>query len=192
MMIYSSHYSVSNIKLAAIDGTVCVPCHCQMMVWVFARIIILYKDTCMFAGGETLSIKRLNRSLLHVMICLLKKTPRIFCSWSEYMYWMFAGFSILCTDTFGRVDILCIKYLLIYLQGDKNHDTWIFTLAILLSSTFVYNSQGTIDQNAIDGLQYPVGRPFTFYILHFIVKVIYKFEVSVCDAACQRSKKPYF
>ncbi len=53
-----------------------------------------------------------------------------------------------------------------YLQGDRNHDTWIFTLAILLSSTFVYNSQGTIDQNAIDGLQYPEGR-HAFYILHF-------------------------
>jgi len=38
-------------------------------------------------------------------------------------------------------------------KGDPTHDAWIFTLAILLSSTFVYNSQGSIDQKALDYLQ---------------------------------------
>lgn len=40
-------------------------------------------------------------------------------------------------------------------QGDERHDTWIFCLAVLLSSTLVYNSMGTIDNNALEKLQYP-------------------------------------
>lgn len=41
------------------------------------------------------------------------------------------------------------------LQGNTKNDTWIFVLAILLSSTLIYNSKGTIDQQAMDQLQYP-------------------------------------
>ncbi|ROL49849.1 Guanylate-binding protein 1 [Anabarilius grahami] len=39
-------------------------------------------------------------------------------------------------------------------QGDSKHDTKIFSLAVLLSSTLVLNSQGTIDNRAIEELQY--------------------------------------
>ena len=35
---------------------------------------------------------------------------------------------------------------------DENHDTRIFLLALLLSSYFVYNSMGTIDENALQNL----------------------------------------
>lgn len=35
---------------------------------------------------------------------------------------------------------------------DQNHDTRIFLLALLLSSYFVYNSMGTIDETAIQNL----------------------------------------
>lgn len=44
-------------------------------------------------------------------------------------------------------------------QGDNQNDSWIFSLAILLSSTFVYNSMGTINQQAMDQLQYPFHVP---------------------------------
>ena len=37
-------------------------------------------------------------------------------------------------------------------KADRNHDIWIFSLAILLSSTFVYNSMGTINNNALNDL----------------------------------------
>ncbi|GCC39784.1 hypothetical protein chiPu_0023406 [Chiloscyllium punctatum] len=40
-------------------------------------------------------------------------------------------------------------------KGDHTNDCWIFSLAVLLSSTFVYNSVGTIDQYALEKLQYP-------------------------------------
>ncbi|XP_074077823.1 uncharacterized protein LOC141512630 isoform X2 [Macrotis lagotis] len=39
-------------------------------------------------------------------------------------------------------------------KGDNSNDSWIFALAVLLSSTFVYNSMGTINQQAIDQLYY--------------------------------------
>lgn len=35
---------------------------------------------------------------------------------------------------------------------DQNHDVRIFTLAILLSSYFIYNSMGNIDENALNQL----------------------------------------
>ncbi|XP_077192888.1 guanylate-binding protein 3-like isoform X2 [Paroedura picta] len=39
-------------------------------------------------------------------------------------------------------------------KGDSQNDSWIFVLAVLLSSTLVYNSIGTIDQHAMDQLHY--------------------------------------
>ncbi|XP_035293485.1 guanylate-binding protein 4-like [Cricetulus griseus] len=39
-------------------------------------------------------------------------------------------------------------------KGDNQNDCWIFALAILLSSTFVYNSMGPINQQAMDQLHY--------------------------------------
>ncbi|XP_044846577.1 guanylate-binding protein 1-like [Mauremys mutica] len=39
-------------------------------------------------------------------------------------------------------------------KGDPKHDTWIFTLAVLLSSTLVYNSKGTIDQDSMNKLHF--------------------------------------
>ncbi|XP_047382603.1 guanylate-binding protein 4-like [Sciurus carolinensis] len=39
-------------------------------------------------------------------------------------------------------------------KGDSKNDNWIFALAVLLSSTFVYNSMGTIDHQALEQLHY--------------------------------------
>ncbi|XP_051855996.1 guanylate-binding protein 1-like [Antechinus flavipes] len=39
-------------------------------------------------------------------------------------------------------------------KGDNKNDTWIFALAVLLSSTFVYNSMGTINQQAMEDIYY--------------------------------------
>jgi hypothetical protein len=38
------------------------------------------------------------------------------------------------------------------LDEDSNHDVRIFSLAILLSSSFIYNSMGSIDENALSNL----------------------------------------
>ncbi|XP_076976464.1 guanylate-binding protein 1-like [Tamandua tetradactyla] len=50
---------------------------------------------------------------------------------------------LLDTEGLGDVD-----------KGDNKNDSWIFALAVLLSSTFVYNSMGTINQQAMDQLHY--------------------------------------
>ncbi|KAF4115017.1 guanylate-binding protein 4-like isoform X2 [Onychostoma macrolepis] len=50
---------------------------------------------------------------------------------------------LLDTEGLGDVD-----------KGDSKHDTKIFSLSVLLSSTLVLNSQGTIDNRAIEELQY--------------------------------------
>jgi hypothetical protein len=38
------------------------------------------------------------------------------------------------------------------LDEDSNHDVRIFSLSILLSSFFLYNSVGSIDENALSSL----------------------------------------
>jgi len=38
------------------------------------------------------------------------------------------------------------------LDEDSNHDVRIFSLAILISSYFLYNSVGSIDENALSSL----------------------------------------
>jgi len=40
------------------------------------------------------------------------------------------------------------------LDEDQNHDVRIFSLALLLSSFFVYNSMGSIDENALSSLSF--------------------------------------
>ncbi|KAM4014688.1 guanylate-binding protein 7-like [Anomaloglossus baeobatrachus] len=39
-------------------------------------------------------------------------------------------------------------------KGNSQNDSWIFALAVLLSSTLVFNSIGTIDQQAMDQIHY--------------------------------------
>ncbi|KAL8219638.1 UNVERIFIED_CONTAM: hypothetical protein K2H54_029834 [Gekko kuhli] len=43
-------------------------------------------------------------------------------------------------------------------KGDSQNDSWIFALAVLLSSTLVYNSLGIIDQQAMNQLQRRRGK----------------------------------
>ncbi|XP_062843678.1 guanylate-binding protein 1-like [Trichomycterus rosablanca] len=55
------------------------------------------------------------------------------------------GQTLVLLDTEGLGDIE---------KGDEKHDTWIFCLAVLLSSTLVYNSLGVIDNTALEKLHY--------------------------------------
>ncbi|XP_061876190.1 guanylate-binding protein 1-like [Colius striatus] len=55
------------------------------------------------------------------------------------------GHTLVLLDTEGLADVD---------KGDTQNDTWIFVLAVLLSSTLVYNSKGTIDQEAMNKLHY--------------------------------------
>ncbi|XP_068280610.1 guanylate-binding protein 1-like [Nyctibius grandis] len=57
------------------------------------------------------------------------------------------GHTLVLLDTEGQGDVE---------KGDNKNDTWIFVLTVLLSSTLIYNSKGTIDQQAMDQLHYVV------------------------------------
>uniref|UniRef100_A0A8C5RA80 GB1/RHD3-type G domain-containing protein n=1 Tax=Leptobrachium leishanense TaxID=445787 RepID=A0A8C5RA80_9ANUR len=60
------------------------------------------------------------------------------------------GYTLVLLDTEGLGDVE---------KGDSTNDAWIFSLAVLLSSTMVFNSVGTIDQNAMER-QHLGGREF--------------------------------
>ncbi|XP_028922506.1 guanylate-binding protein 1-like [Ornithorhynchus anatinus] len=55
------------------------------------------------------------------------------------------GHTLLLLDTEGLGDVE---------KGDSENDHWLFSLAVLLSSTLVYNSMKTIDQNALEKLHF--------------------------------------
>nr|XP_045245219.1 guanylate-binding protein 1-like [Macaca fascicularis] len=59
---------------------------------------------------------------------------------------------LLDTEGLGDVEKVRLKDPI----GNNQNDSWIFALAVLLSSTFVYNSMGIINQQAMDQLQYPL------------------------------------
>ncbi|XP_066499909.1 guanylate-binding protein 1-like isoform X2 [Hoplias malabaricus] len=63
---------------------------------------------------------------------------------------------LLDTEGLGDVD-----------KGDEKHDVWIFCMAVLLSSTLVYNSLGTIDNTALEKL-------------HYVTKLTEHIKVSSC------------
>ncbi|XP_021013943.1 guanylate-binding protein 4-like [Mus caroli] len=54
-------------------------------------------------------------------------------------------FTLVLLDTEGLGDVE---------KGDPKNDSWIFALAVLLSSTFVYNSMSTINHQALEQLHY--------------------------------------
>lgn len=53
-------------------------------------------------------------------------------------------------------------------DSDVNHDTRIFALAILLASTFVYNSVGAIDEGALESLGLVVNLTKFIKLKYFI------------------------
>ncbi|MBN3270783.1 GBP1 protein, partial [Polyodon spathula] len=55
------------------------------------------------------------------------------------------GHTLVLLDTEGLGDVE---------KGDQKNDNWIFTLAVLLSSTLVYNSMGTITDSSVQNLHY--------------------------------------
>lgn len=45
------------------------------------------------------------------------------------------------------------------MEKDETYDAKIFALSVLLSSYFIYNSMGVIDEGALDKLSYPFLKP---------------------------------
>ena len=64
--------------------------------------------------------------------------------------------TLLLLDTEGLGDVE---------KGDKDHDAWLYTLTVLLSSTLIYNSMKTIDDDALTKLEYPCYKLISHLIL---------------------------
>jgi len=58
------------------------------------------------------------------------------------------------------------------MDENKNHDTRIFTLAVLLSSFFIYNSKGAIDENALQNMSMVVNLANNIQVKEFTDKIV--------------------
>eukprot|EP00341_Mesodinium_pulex_P002839 CAMPEP_0116933340 /NCGR_PEP_ID=MMETSP0467-20121206/28986_1 /TAXON_ID=283647 /ORGANISM="Mesodinium pulex, Strain SPMC105" /LENGTH=263 /DNA_ID=CAMNT_0004614217 /DNA_START=267 /DNA_END=1058 /DNA_ORIENTATION=- len=54
---------------------------------------------------------------------------------------------------------------------NKNHDIRIFILSVLLSSLFIYNSKGTIDENALQNMSLVINLANSFKVKEFSDKI---------------------
>lgn len=61
---------------------------------------------------------------------------------------------------------------------NKNHDSRIFTLAVLLSSFFIYNSKGAIDENALQNMSMVVNLANNIQVKEFTDKIASVREVN--------------
>ena len=69
--------------------------------------------------------------------------------------WMWATPLVGFTEDGERINVIVVDTEGIAgLDEDINHDDRIFTLALLLSSFFIYNSMGSIDENALSNLSF--------------------------------------
>ncbi|XP_048020760.1 guanylate-binding protein 1-like [Megalobrama amblycephala] len=77
------------------------------------------------------------------------------------------GHTLVLLDTEGLGDVK---------KGDSKNDGWIFSLAVLLSSTLVYNSRGTIDNNAVENL-------------HYVTELTEQIKISSAEAADEEEEE---
>jgi len=61
---------------------------------------------------------------------------------------------------------------------NKNHDTRIFTLAVLLSSFFIFNSKGAIDENALQNMSMVVNLANNIQVKEFTDRIVNVSEVN--------------
>ena len=66
-------------------------------------------------------------------------------------------------------------YNVFWFQGDTKNDNWIFAMAVLLSSTLVYNSMGTIDNRAPENLQYPSHYALFYSYAYMLIELYISF-----------------
>ncbi|XP_067308596.1 guanylate-binding protein 2-like isoform X2 [Pseudorasbora parva] len=131
---------VENVK-----GSLCV---CKSAIELLSRIkepVVVVSVVGLYRTGKSYLMNRLagQQSGFALGNTIESKTKGI---------WMWCvphpkeeGHTLVLLDTEGLGDVD---------KGDSKNDSWIFCLAVLLSSTLVYNSRGTIDNNAVENLHY--------------------------------------
>ncbi|XP_051747571.1 guanylate-binding protein 1-like [Ctenopharyngodon idella] len=127
------------------DGKLCVQQSALQILQQIQQPVVVVAVVGLYRTGKSYLMNRLARQQTGFALgsTVESKTKGI---------WMWcvdhptkAGTTLVLLDTEGLGDVD---------KGDPKHDTKIFSLAVLLSSTLVLNSQGTIDNRAIEELQY--------------------------------------
>ncbi|XP_067283823.1 guanylate-binding protein 4-like [Pseudorasbora parva] len=127
------------------DGKLCVQQSAQQILQQIQQPVVVVAVVGLYRTGKSYLMNRLagKQTGFALGSTIESKTKGI---------WMWcvphptrAGTTLVLLDTEGLGDVD---------KGDSKHDTNIFCLAVLLSSTLVYNSRGTIDNRAIEELQY--------------------------------------
>ncbi|XP_048011468.1 guanylate-binding protein 1-like [Megalobrama amblycephala] len=127
------------------DGKLCVPQPALRILQQIQQPVVVVAVVGLYRTGKSYLMNRLagQQTGFALGSTIESKTKGI---------WMWcvdhptkAGTTLVLLDTEGLGDVD---------KGDSKHDTNIFCLAVLLSSTLVYNSRGTIDNRAVEELQY--------------------------------------
>ncbi|XP_051984796.1 guanylate-binding protein 1-like isoform X1 [Xyrauchen texanus] len=128
-----------------VNGSLCV---CKDTIEFLSRInepVVVVSVVGLYRTGKSYLMNRLARQQSGFALgnTIESKTKGIW-MWCV-PHPLIEGQTLVLLDTEGLGDVN---------KGDSKNDGWIFCLAVLLSSTLVYNSRGTIDNNALEQLHY--------------------------------------
>ncbi|ROJ35279.1 Guanylate-binding protein 1 [Anabarilius grahami] len=128
-----------------VNGSLCI---CKDAIELLSRIsepVVVVSVVGLYRTGKSYLMNRLagQQSGFALGNTIESKTKGIWMWCVPHPYKEGHTLVLLDTEGLGDVD-----------KGDSKNDGWIFCLAVLLSSTLVYNSRGTIDNNAVENLHY--------------------------------------
>ncbi|XP_067218632.1 guanylate-binding protein 3-like isoform X2 [Chanodichthys erythropterus] len=128
-----------------VNGSLCV---CKGAIEFLSRIkepVVVVSVVGLYRTGKSYLMNRLagQQSGFALGNTIESKTKGIWMWCVPHPYKEGHTLVLLDTEGLGDVD-----------KGDSKNDGWIFCLAVLLSSTLVYNSRGTIDNDAVEKLHY--------------------------------------
>ncbi|XP_067218443.1 guanylate-binding protein 1-like [Chanodichthys erythropterus] len=128
-----------------VNGSLCV---CKGAIEFLSRIkepVVVVSVVGLYRTGKSYLMNRLagQQSGFALGNTIESKTKGIWMWCVPHPYKEGHTLVLLDTEGLGDVD-----------KGDSKNDGWIFCLAVLLSSTLVYNSRGTINNDAVEKLHY--------------------------------------
>ncbi|KAK7122120.1 hypothetical protein R3I93_023056 [Phoxinus phoxinus] len=127
------------------DGTLCVQRSALQILQQIQQPVVVVAVVGLYRTGKSYLMNRLagKQAGFALGSTIESKTKGIWMWCVSHPTKIGTTLVLLDTEGLGDVD-----------KGDSKHDTKIFSLAVLLSSTIVVNSRGTIDNRAIEELQY--------------------------------------
>ncbi|KAM9439442.1 guanylate-binding protein 2-like isoform 1-T6 [Clarias gariepinus] len=128
-----------------VDGSLCVNAGAVEHLSKYNQPVVVVSVVGLYRTGKSYILNRLagKQTGFALGSTIESKTKGIWMWCVPHPY--NAGQTLVLLDTEGLGDVD---------KGDSKNNAWIFCLAVLLSSTLVYNSRGTIDNTAVEKLHY--------------------------------------